>query len=161
MKENRKPHVFMLRAAAVLLILVLLSASMVAGRYARYTTTASGSDSARVAKFHVTHSGEIPEAVQTIRVNLRPGEKCPYSIQVVNDSEVAVAYTITAKSKYENLPLEFSLIDSDQPVAAAVLVPGETKDLQYQVSWPADKNDDKYIGMVDLIHLTIQASQID
>lgn len=158
MKENRKPHVFMLHAAAVLLILVLLSTCMVAGRYARYTTVASDEDSARVAKFSVTETGVFREKV---KVDMIPGQTVQLEIHIKNDSEVAVEYTVTAKNEYENLPLEFSLIDNGQAVTAAVLAPEKEKNLLYQISWPASENSDQYIGMVDLIHLTIQVSQID
>ena len=71
MTENRKAHVIVLRAAAVLLILVMLSTSMVAGRYARYTSSASGNDSARVAKFRVTESGDLKT---TFIVKISPGK---------------------------------------------------------------------------------------
>ena len=51
MTENRKAHVIVLRVAAVLLILVMLSTSMVAGRYARYVSSADAEDKAHVAAF--------------------------------------------------------------------------------------------------------------
>ena len=44
MADNRKLHVIVLRLAAVLTILVLLSGSLAAGRFARYTTTVTASD---------------------------------------------------------------------------------------------------------------------
>ena len=48
MKKNR-----MMRLASVLLIAVLISTSAISGTYAKYVTTASGSDTARVAKWGV------------------------------------------------------------------------------------------------------------
>ena len=62
MRKQIKPHVFVLRLAAVLLILVMLSTSMLAGRYARYASTATGGDSARVIRFGdltLTESGNF------------------------------------------------------------------------------------------------------
>lgn len=44
---------YILRAAAVLLALVLITSSLVGGTFARYVKSGSGSDTARVAKFGV------------------------------------------------------------------------------------------------------------
>lgn len=49
MKKNR-----VMRFASVILILTLLSTSVISGTFAKYVTTNSGSDTARVAKFGVT-----------------------------------------------------------------------------------------------------------
>ena len=49
MKKNK-----MMRTASGLLVATLLTTSVISGTFAKYTTTASGSDSARVAKFGVT-----------------------------------------------------------------------------------------------------------
>lgn len=48
MKKNK-----MMRTASGLLVATLLTTSVISGTFAKYTTTASGSDSARVAKFGV------------------------------------------------------------------------------------------------------------
>ncbi|MBQ8439650.1 MAG: hypothetical protein IJX19_03210 [Clostridia bacterium] len=48
MKKNK-----MMRIASVLLVAVLLSTCVISGTFAKYVTKASGSDSARVAKFGV------------------------------------------------------------------------------------------------------------
>ena len=48
MKKNR-----MMRLASVLMVLTLLSTSVISGTFAKYVTTNSGADSARVAKFGV------------------------------------------------------------------------------------------------------------
>ena len=158
MTENRKAHVIVLRAAAVLLILVMLSTSMVAGRYARYTSSASGNDSARVAKFRVTESGDLKT---TFIVKISPGKSVDKIITVANDSEVAVEYEIIARNEHNNLPLQFQLMDGGTPVDAAKLAPGKTKDLTFRIIWEAGYTSDSYIGMVDAIQLTITATQID
>ena len=48
MKKNR-----MMRLASGLLVAVLVTTSMISGTFAKYTTSATGSDTARVAKFGV------------------------------------------------------------------------------------------------------------
>ncbi len=56
MKKNK-----MLRTASALLVLTLLTTSIIGGTFAKYVTTDSGSDAARVAKFGVvaTVSGDL------------------------------------------------------------------------------------------------------
>ena len=49
MKKNKA-----MRAAGVLVIATLLTTCLTAGTFAKYTTTDSATDSARVAKFGVT-----------------------------------------------------------------------------------------------------------
>lgn len=49
MKKNK-----MMRIASVLLVAVLLSTSVISGTFAKYTTTGTGTDSAKVAKWGVT-----------------------------------------------------------------------------------------------------------
>lgn len=158
MRENRKPHVIALRTAAVLLILVLFTSSIVSGRFARYTSSATGHDGARVAKFLVTEEGVAGEM---IKVRISPGETAKHQITVRNDSEVTIEYAVSALSEYENLPLSFSIADEGSAGPAAVLAPGQTKTVNLQIHWDESENSDRYIGMVDLVHLTLTAAQLD
>ena len=59
MKKNR-----MMRLASGLLVAVLLSTCTISGTFAKYVTEGSASDSARVAKFGVTVTGETGTANQ-------------------------------------------------------------------------------------------------
>ena len=158
MNENRKPHAIVLRAAAVLLILVLFTTSIVSGRYARYTSSATGHDSARVAKFRVTEEGIDG---QMIKVSIAPGQTVKHEIIVHNDSEVAIAYSVIADNKHQNLPLTISVSDGKTTGSSVTLDPGVTKTVNLQIYWDETKNEDKYIGMVDTIHLVLTAAQID
>ena len=69
-------------AALVLLLLTMISIHMTSGLYARYTSTATATDSARVAKF------DVEAAVTATATN---GE---YTLTVNNKSEVAVKYKV-------------------------------------------------------------------
>ena len=158
MNENRKPHAIVLRAAAVLLILVLFTTSIVSGRYARYTSSATGHDSARVAKFRVTEEGIDG---QMIKVSIAPGQTAKHEIIVHNDSEGAIAYSVIADNKHQNLPLTISVSDGKTTGSSVTLDPGVTKTVNLQIYWDETKNEDKYIGMVDTIHLVLTAAQID
>lgn len=158
MNENRKPHAIVLRAAAVLLILVLFTTSIVSGRYARYTSSATGHDSARVAKFQVTEEG-ISSDMLTLRV--RPGYAAEHPITVHNKSEVAIEYAVHVVDSYGHLPLSLSIKDGASTGTTAILAPGDTKEVKLLVYWDESETSDRYIGMVDLIRLTLTATQVD
>ena len=106
----------LLRVALVLLCLVLLSVYLMKGLYARYQTTGSGSDSARVAKFdvnvHFKEGGVLKDSVNAeMKYNQATGA---YTIVVDNDSEVDIRYDIYI----ENIQVEVS-IDGKEPITTA------------------------------------------
>ena len=70
-------------AALILLLLTMITTHMTSGLYARYTAQASGSDSARVAKFAVS---------STVTANEDKTDE--YTLVVHNGSEVAVEYSV-------------------------------------------------------------------
>lgn len=83
-----RPGEILIRAAAVLFCLVLITTAMMAGLFARYTAKAAKEDSARVAAFNVHTSGSGDLAVSCA---VQDGT---YTITVTTDSEVAVAYDL-------------------------------------------------------------------
>ena len=87
-KQNTKVNIPMC-AALVLLLLTMISVHLTSGLYARYTSTASGSDSARVAKFHV-----VSDQPQDVQVNCWESNEGVYTIKVENQSEVAIEYVL-------------------------------------------------------------------
>ena len=70
-------------AALILLLLTMVTTHMTSGLYARYTASATASDSARVAKFDVT--GDVTGAGNV------------YYLTVNNNSEVAVEYSVVVQ----------------------------------------------------------------
>ena len=163
-------HIFVMRLAAILLSLVMLTSGMVSGRYARYVTSAAGSDSARVAKFTVTQ--EIlqggTDLTQTIPIpEIKPGETVTIDVEVEHNSEVAVRSTVEAKSLYHNLPLticvqEKGTQNSGSSQFSAVYGPGTfTKEYEAAITWARGSDDLVYIGMVDLITITVTSEQVD
>ncbi len=167
MQQFRKRERFIICAFAVLLCLTLVSFWMTSNIYARYTAEAMGSDSARVAKFSVTESGEL---TKELKVPIAPGESLNYQVEVTNNSEVAIDYVISAENKYENLPLEFSIGDvsdagSSKKLSETAGTIGANDSSAYtyrfKVSWPNDKNSPDYAGMADVIVITLEARQKD
>ena len=75
--------------ACVLLLLTMVSVHLTSGLYARYTTTAAASDSARVAKFDVRGS-----AVAGLELDCQTTTTGEYIVTVENHSEVSVNYIL-------------------------------------------------------------------
>lgn len=159
--------------AAVLLFLTLLSTHLCSGLYARYTTTASGSDSARVARFEI-EDGTVGTWKEDVVISeLRPSESVVESMtcaNIVNKSEVAVAVTLNVENVYDNLPLEFVLLRNDTVVAGPAVervdltynvAPNDEEPVKLGVYWPPEENDPEYSGRVDLLRLTVRVEQID
>ena len=105
MKKN-----YMMRLAAVLLVLVLLSTCVISGTFAKYVTDGSASDEARVAQFGVVVSGagnemfaaEYDETGEvTVRANVdvvapgTQGQLADFTITGTPEVKVAVNYTAT------------------------------------------------------------------
>ena len=152
MQKNRRYHTVVMRAAAILFTLVMLSSSMIAGRYARYATADAGADGARVAAFDVRQAGEL---TAWFSVNLVPGDVAKKLVTVTNNSEVALIYTIEIENKHKNLPLTFNYSKTTE------IAPGEVKNIPVEIYWPGDAHDPSYTGKVDILYITLRASQMD
>ena len=132
MKNNSRVEKFAIFVLAVAIIAVIL----VSGTFAKYTSTASGEDTVKVAKWSIKLNGtQIATASeQTITINLfdtikdsnltanetdvneagtdkliAPGTSGNFEIAVLNDSEVNATYTETLTvTNTSNIPVEFS-----------------------------------------------------
>ena len=171
-----------MRIAAVLFCLVLVSTHLVSGIFARYIATDSGSDGARVAKFRITEKvmhADSASQFTSVSAGLVPNVPCRINVEVVNDSEVAVFYEITADNLTDNLPLKFYGLDETPASLAVVAEAAELAALPYVYSdemepnaartyymyviWtPVDEAEAlAHMGEVDMITLELSASQID
>ncbi len=94
--NTRTPAVF--HVGLVLLCLVLFSTYLTGGLYARYTTSASGSDSARVARFEITGGGNWTDSTENIDLDLNffdPNKtSASLDFTISSASEVAVEYDV-------------------------------------------------------------------
>lgn len=109
----------LLRAAMILLCMVLLSVHLMGSLFAKYSTTATGSDSARVAKFDVdVIFSDGNSTISGITADLEYGENGEYTITVVNNSEVAISYVI----RIENIALETT--DKNGNIVATAITKG-------------------------------------
>jgi len=161
MSRSRQIQNWILRAAGILLCLVLASTYLVCGMFARYTTTASGSDSARVAKFEIQEAG-----VSTIELNdpISPGDTIEKVLQVQNMSEVAVEYEVTI-DHLGNLPLQFMVdnVDATENSFKRILPPNENNMNIYtlKIIWPAEQDSPDLAGLADYITVSVSATQVD
>lgn len=163
MVHSRQKDKWIVYTLVILLCLVLVSFWLMCNMYAKYTSQASGSDSARVAKFNVTEAGE---ATQQIQVEAWPGFKQEYKVSVTNNSEVAIDYTMDIKNKYENLPLKFQMLDENGteiiPKKAEISAQDQTQHIYtLRISWPESEQDPDYAGKADVIEITLNAVQKD
>lgn len=158
----------LIRVAAVLLCLTLLSTCLVSGLFARYSISSQDSDSSRVAKFSIEGSGTLLE--QTIEASLIPGEETFVTLQIDNNSEVAVEYTVVVTNKTTNLPLSFRMekegdspnVDTNGTTFTAQRLPGGYTDKhKLHIKWEETENDPTLMGKVDYITVTVTAAQID
>ena len=123
MKTKRRIP-FSLSAAAVLLCLVLASAHLTSGLYARYTTGASGSDNGTLAAFNV--SAKADEET----VSIGTDGTGHYVVKVKNPGEVAVRYEarLSVSGEYAGL------FDANklQPMRQGMLAPGADAELTFE-----------------------------
>lgn len=143
--------------AAVLLCLTLISMYLTSGLFARYSTSAGDDDSARVAVFKVTNAVKYNdlEFVDNASFDIAPGYDAKYTVAVDNDSEVAVKCTISLVNESGNI--ETLSFDGSKEVT---LAPGETGSCDIAITFPAT-NAELYMGMSDVIKVTVVAEQID
>ena len=158
-------------AAGVLLCMTLISSYLSAGMYARYVSSDTAVDSARVAAFRITETGALSTS---FAATLIPGVPCEVPVQVKNDSEVAVAYSIAIKNETKNLPLTFTFKKEGETTSTTTndgsfvntdnLAPGSGMGYTLEIYWaPTEIPDEnrEYIGYVDLINVTLTAEQVD
>lgn len=181
-QKNKRPVNWMLRIAAILLCLVSASLYLVTGLYARYTTSATGSDGARVAKFEISmgyldetkaegEAGQIHS--NPFQITMKPGEKQTRKVTMKNDSEVAVECILTAENTMRNLPLvlkwqEDGVADQTKAEYSVSLPANDILRHTYTlyIEWPADdeqvvNRNVNYSKEVDQIVVTILCQQID
>lgn len=120
-----------MRIASILLIAVLMTTCAISGTFAKYVTEATGSDSARVAKWDIKledakmvnsftfdlfntvmdtdgqNETDISVSDGTI---IAPGTKGSFEINLKNDSEVNAKYAINyTLQNPDNIPVKFSV----------------------------------------------------
>lgn len=153
-KNNRHPN-WILHLAGILFCLTLFSMHLTSGLYARYSATSSSDDGARVARFNIEQTGTL---TQLIELDVYPGFTYSYTLVLENNSEVAVAYTVTVERLTENLPLTVSLNDYTGTMDANT---AEEKTCTLSIAWDVRDNSATYSQDIDAIRVMVRAEQID
>lgn len=151
----------------MLLCITLFLSHLSIGLYARYATSDTAGDSARVAEFKV--SDQIDGAVAqsfTVNVALYPSQEKGYVFTITNDGEVTVDYVVRVKNLTNNLPLEFrakkgeeAIIQNANGEFIVSVAIGKTEAFTLNVLWPAGANALAWMGQVDLLEITLTAQQ--
>jgi len=165
MKKRNAPKVnIFFSIAMVLLVLVMASSYMTTGLYARYVSSASGSDSARVARFDIQDTGTL--YTETFAVELDPSTAAlnPAALEIKNSSEVAVRCVFTYETT-GNLPLDIYWMNGSTRVEEFVFGPNTAAAQRFDlcVVWSDAAMDDTYLyhREIDSITVTITCVQID
>lgn len=179
-----------MRFAAILGCLTLISAYLLSGVYSKFYTSDFGSDSARVARFSpsfTSTSAEITVENQLPGLPDIPNNSyvIDFSVQNTSDenpSEVAMKYKIVLKTT-GNIPLKFTLLDKSENTtfdtwdcdgingkqehgyteSSFVFGVGtqEKDEYKLKIEWPSDRNDAQFSGMTDAVYLEVVFEQID
>lgn len=147
-------------AAGVLLCLTLFSVHLTSGLYAKYTATATGSDSARVAKFEVDVSGQN---LADITCTQSDTDSSTYTITINNKSEVAVEYTLSVV--YNNTAPDGVSADFDGDSDSGQLAVGASaqRELTFTVDWAEFTADNTGDSATETLNFTVNVhiEQID
>lgn len=166
MKKFRIEWIY--RAAAALLVLVLLTSHLSGRMMARYRVTGSGGDGARVAKFEVVRTSE-DLLVKGIRVWMDPttGTRKCADLSIVNHSEVAIRCVPQLKTT-ENLPLTYFWATDEngtEKVTQVEIAPNDSTEVKLYLFavWPSEAaaKSHTYHREIDQVDVTIACEQID
>lgn len=165
--------------ATVLLCLTMFSTYMTSGLYARYTASASGGDSARVAAFVFDVNDTNGQFLDVSSVN-EPGKRETFQFTVRNNngtrtSEVTEKYQVIVERR-GSLPLTVTVTEGSTEVvkltemqekaesAERTFQAGQSGTHTYAVTvaWPASQNDLQYAnaGLAEIV-LRVSAEQVD
>ena len=114
--SSAKLKTILWRTVFALLVLCLVTAHFSFNFAARYASGDDNDDGARVAKFDIAYNPDLnTEYVANLEkvANLKPGDSITQTVQITNNSEVAVEYTLTVTSQ-GNLPLYIKIDDNAQ-----------------------------------------------
>ena len=107
MKNKNKVNIPLL-LAGILFCLTLISSSLTSNLIAKYSTSTTGGDSARVAKFDVITTKDID------KIELVPGDRDSsgtYKFTIKNNSEVVVKNSVIVENVPENVQVKFNNSD--------------------------------------------------
>lgn len=162
--NKKTPFVFKLSLG--LMLVLMITFHMTGGLYARYTTTASGGDSARVAKFDFSIDNEFVTQMQTLTLDLAPGKFQEVAVSVKNEGEVALRCVVSVVNLTGNLPVQIegasgNLQDGIPVTVSQSIGIGSSTTFNWKIIWPADEKDVEDMGKMDVMRITVAVEQVD
>ena len=161
---HRRPRMLRIVLALYLLVVACLCLPMTV---ASYSSVASDSTTGIVAKFKVEYAEQEDFSAGLDNIDLtgmKPGDTKSYQIQVTNNSEVSVSYTLTVET-FGNLPLTCTLVrNGTQSVnsAGGVLSSEGLNDIwTLNVTWNHEDNNISYANMIDVVRVVVDFEQIN
>lgn len=168
--------------AAIILCAVVLCLTSIELALAKYISEGNANDSASVARFSPSLISDDDINISDIK---KPGNSTEKAFTVQNFSsdsvsEVAMKYKIVLETT-GNLPLRFTVLDSDESVIAVWICDGISGDQKYEyecplvfspgtvqahnyklkAEWPDAQNEAKFSGTTDAVSLSVVWEQVD
>ena len=129
----------MLKLTSFVLLVTMIALTLVSGTYAKYTSSASGTDSAVVAKWNIkagakgsetsitgsnatvafnlfdtiNDTGNTADETDVADEKIAPGTAGSFEMSIKNDSEVTARYGISYTLSASDVPIEFSVDDGN------------------------------------------------
>ena len=158
MKNKNKVNIPLL-LAGILFCLTLISSSLTSNLIAKYSTSTTGGDSERVAKFDVITTKDID------KIELVPGDRDSsgtYKFTIKNNSEVVVKNSVIVENVPENVQVKFNNSASETSGGADITFDVGVLDIGGSVdctlTFYADTNCDTQIKDVTI---QVVAEQVD
>lgn len=156
----------------LLYLFFLISITIINDSLARYHTSLTGSDKAKVGLFVIKDDIQTNIDVNLSKIDSESPITYTFYIQNYNEkgtSEVNTRYTLSFKTKYGNLPLEYSLYKDDgtdnvlngENTYTDLLHYGVEEKIKYILIINLPKEAYDYQDMVDIMSIQIEAVQVD
>ena len=135
--NNKKRSSMMVRLVAALAVTMMFTMCLVGGTFAKYTSSATGTDNANVAKWDIKVNNDNITTSDTFNFNLfntvndtkdgnpetdmrpndgtiiAPGTRGYFDIVIKNDSQVNATYAIDYTVNTRSIPVKFSVNGTD------------------------------------------------
>ena len=161
-EATKRPKSKLNRLHVILIALALISVLATGVTFSSYKSTADGGDSVKVALFASTYKFDVP-----ITGDYYPGVTREVPITICNYDgdkvcEVSQSYALSYEVMLGRLPLQISIKD-DMASSGEFLVSGgkQSAQLTLVIHWPSDDNDYLYADEIDVVRVTIDATQIN
>lgn len=165
--KNNKFSIIVSITMFFLFAFVLITSSLLVNLYAKYHTSNTATDQARVAIFDIdlnVKDGIGNVISESINYNFTPGSSVKLNVNFDgSNNEVMVKYTINV-STYGNLPLTIKAGSSDlltDPVVGEIAPHSSASTQEIVIDWDEIHNSYLFSGEIDLITVTIIIEQVD